>query len=191
MGFPALLLIASLEDPAGAAETKPAERPRGEFVLGLGVTGGATNWSGDVTSYGAMTLGLRLFGVITPFAQGRLGYGTVDQRMLTFLSLGLMGGYHVTERIYPRAVLAFVHQHEESMAAVAYEPLGATLGIGVGIRHRAGVQFGLGCDFLVFRAPKFELTVGPELTGVYLTYSSGPNWYGLLSVSAGGHFQVF
>jgi hypothetical protein len=174
-----------------AVTAAPHTKPKGEIHASLSTSLGSSDWSGDPVGYGALRLGLRLFGVVTPFAQGRLGYGKVDQRLLTFLSLGLEAGVSLQDRFYPRGFLAFVHQHEESMAAVDEEPLGAVLGIGPGIRHRAGIQFGAGFDVVIHRKGGFELTVGPELSGAYLTYSSGPNWYGTASVSLGGSFRLF
>lgn len=190
------VLAISLYSPSQslAAETqeevKPA-RTRGELFAGLGGSAGLTDWSGDPISYGAFGLGLRLYEMITPFAEARIGYGRVDQRLLTFLSIGVMGTYHVTNKIAPRILVGAVHQHEESLAAVAQEPWGAVLGIGGGIRHRAGVQFGVACDFKVYDKGRFVLSVGPELRGAYLTYSSGPSWYGQLGAVAQGHFRLF
>lgn len=168
-----------------------ADPPKGEIYVDLSLGGGASDWSGDLVSYGALKLGMRLFGVVTPFVQGRLGYGIVDQRSLILLSIGVQGGYLLGERYYPRALVAFIHQHEESIAAVADHPIDASLGIGGGIRHRAGVQMGIGLDIIVYRAPRYDITVGPEATAAYLTYSSGPSWYGVASAVGALHFQVF
>jgi hypothetical protein len=153
--------------------------------------GGATNWRGDGVGYGGLGLGLRLFGVVTPFVDVRLGYGAVDQRLLTFLSIGVEGGYAVSDFVYPRIRAAFVHQHEESMAAVAEEPFGAVLGIGKGIRHRAGGVFGLGVDFTILRRPKLRLTAGPEVSVAVLGYSSGPSVYVVVAGNLGLHVPLF
>ena len=40
--------------------------------------------------------------------------------------------------------------------------VGALLGIGTGIRHRAGVQVGIGWEYVAYRQPSYEITVGPE-----------------------------
>ncbi len=179
---------------AYGAETKEHPIPmrtRGELFVGLGASAGRSNWTGDPVGYGALGLGLRLYGIITPFAEVRVGAGRVDQRMLTFLSLGVAGTFPITETIAPRVLIGAVHQHEESLAAAAEEPAGVLLGIGGGIRHRAGVQFGVGCDFRVYKKSTFALTVGPELRGAYLTYSSGPSWYGQIGVAVNGHFRLF
>jgi hypothetical protein len=189
-----LATLLAIPHAAYAAETneeRAAPKTRGELFVGLGASAGLSNWSGDPVSYGALGLGLRLFGIITPFAEVRLGGGRVDQRMLTFLSLGVAGTFHATEKIAPRILIGAVHQHEESLAVVAEEPAGVLLGIGGGIRHRAGVQFGAACDFTVYEKGKFVLTVGPELQGAYLTYSSGPSWYTQIGATVNGHFRLF
>lgn len=185
---PLLLHALAVTDVAPPGAAPP---PRGELYADVSLAGGASDWSGDPVGYGALKLGLRLFGVVTPFVQGRAGYGSVDQRSLLFLSIGVEGGYLLNERFYPRGFVAFVHQHEESIAAVADHPIEASLGIGGGIRHRAGLQMGLGFDIVVHRAARFDITVGPEAAAVYLTYSSGPSWYGLLGAVGAMHFQVF
>ncbi|MDC3961748.1 hypothetical protein [Polyangium jinanense] len=187
LGFPSLARAADEPPPAPTQEAAP----RGELFVAVSSALGTTDWRTDVTGYGGFAVGLRLFGIVTPFAEGRLGYGTVDQRLLTFLSLGVRAGWQATPRVYPRAHVGFVHQHEESMASVAEEPFGAVLGIGPGIRHRAGVQFGLGCDFTLLRRSKFTLALGPELVGAYLGYSSGPNLYGFVGANLGAHFALF
>jgi len=192
IGVPFVLAIFLGHSGAAGAEEEPAPtRTRGELFVGLGGSAGLSNWSGDPVSYGQLGVGLRLWEIITPFAEMRVGGARVDQRMLTFLSLGIAGTFHAAKKIAPRALVGAVHQHEESLAAVAQEPAGALLGIGGGIRHRAGVQLGVGCDFTVYEKGRFIITVGPELRGAYLTYSSGPSWYGTVGAVANGHFRLF
>lgn len=175
---------------ASAAPPRP-RKTHGEIVLAIGVGPGGTDWRGDATGYGSLKLGLRLVRVVTLFGQARLGYGAVDQRMLTMLSLGIELSAPLGRVGYLRGFAAWVHQHEESGASIGNEPGGALFGIGTGIRHRAGVQAGLGFDAVVFRRPNYEFTVGPEAMFAWLTYSSGPTWFGLAGLTAGGHFRVF
>jgi hypothetical protein len=178
---------------AEAAPVAPAKAapPTGEVQLALGLAGGTSGWSGDPVSYSSLKIGLRLFRIVSPFVQGRLGYGRIDQRMLTFLSAGVEAGGYIQDRFFPKGFVAFVHQHEESMASVDEEPFGALMGIGPGIRHRAGVQLGAGFDVVAVREPRYELTVGPELVTAFLTYSSGPGWYGFVGIVGGGNFHLF
>ncbi len=183
---------AATETPPVVIAAEPvAAKPRGQLLVAVGLAAGGTGWRGDPLGVGSLTLGLRLYRAIAVFVQGRLGYGRIDQRQLTAILVGLCGGGYLTEKSYGRLSVAFIHQHEESIAAVAEQPGGALLGIGTGIRHRAGVQVGIGWDFVVYRQPKYELTVGPEAAISYLTYSSGPSVYGFAGISAGGTFRLF
>jgi hypothetical protein len=178
--------------PAESASSSTKEpRRRVELVAQLGIAAGGTNWSGDALGYGSVLLGVRLFRVITAFGMARIGYARVDQRILTMLSLGLQGTYPVHDKYYPFLRLGFVHQHEESVAAAAENPAGTVLGIGTGIRHRAGLQAGLGCDFVLWRGRRGDLVLGPEATFAYLGYSSGPSYYGLVGLQAGGSITLF
>lgn len=185
---PARAADANTEKTAG--NTEPP-KPIAALSTRLSLSFGTTSWRTDTLGYGGISLGLRLYDVVTPFVDVRLGYGSVDQRLLTMLAIGVEGGFAATSTIYPRARFGFVHQHEESMAAVAEEPFGAVLGIGKGIRHRAGVVFGLGCDFVFFRRPKISLSAGPELSGAWLTYSSGPPLYVFVGANLGLQIPLF
>jgi hypothetical protein len=180
--------------PTATVSVHAAPRPRrtrGELIVSLGIGPGGTDWRGDATGYGNLKLGFRLFRIATLFVQGRLGYGAVDQRMLTMLSIGIDLTAPIKQAGYLRGFAAWVHQHEEPGPSIANDPGGAFFGIGNGIRHRAGVQAGLGFDAIVWKRPNYEFTVGPEAMFAWLTYSSGPSWFGLVSLNAGGHFRMF
>ncbi|MBP8196596.1 MAG: hypothetical protein KAY55_05455 [Deltaproteobacteria bacterium] len=184
----------AVESPPVVTVSAPApiaDKPRGQLLVSIGLAAGGTTWRSDPLGVGSLALGLRLYRSIALVVQGRLGYGRVDQRQLTAILIGLSGGGYLGERAYGRLSVSFIHQHEESLAAVAEQPAGALLGIGTGIRHRAGVQVGIGCDFIAYRKPKYELTVGPEVAVSYLTYSSGPSIYGFAGIVAGGAFRLF
>jgi len=152
--------------------------PRGELHFSIGLQGGASgDWNNDGLGHGMINVGFRIYRVVMPFVAGSLGYARVDQRLLTRVIIGLGFGGLIRELFYPRAFVAFVHQHEESLASVAHEPAGALLGIGSGIRHRAGLYAGVGLDYVFFKRPTVSLTIGPEFSFMYLTYSVGPSWY--------------
>lgn len=193
---PAVTAPAAASAPTAPNAPQPAARParppaRVELAVGVGIAGGSSNWTSDPAGYGAMTLGVRLFRIVTLFAGGALGYARVDQRLLTRLTFGVEVGGYILNRFYPRGYVAFVHQHEESLAAVAQEAGGALLGIGSGIRHRAGVHAGIGFDFVLTRRAAFDLTIGPDVSFTYLTYSSGPSFYVLAGATFAGHFRLF
>lgn len=169
--------------------------PRIELQAGIDLLGGGSNWRGDGVGYAGVTVALRFFRAIALYGQARLGYGGVDQRLLTPLSVGLQGGYPIVtggrSRAWPYARLGFVHQHEEPLPAVAENIGGAILGIGAGIRHRAGLQAGLGCDIVLLSGKRGELVLGPEVGLFYLGYSSGPDLYGFAGLQVGGNVTLF
>lgn len=173
----------------------PAPPPaKVEVLLGVGLAAGGSSWSGDPSGSVGLVIGVRLFRIVTPFVGARLGYARIDQRLLIPLTFGITLGAPVPfrgrERAYPYLRAAFVHQHEESVAAVTDNLAGALLGIGSGIRHRAGGHFGLGCDFTLTRSSRAKLLFGPEVSLMYLTYSAGPSLYGYAGLNLGGSFQV-
>ena len=190
--FARMQMDAAVETAPVATQSQHAvAKPRGQLLVGLGLLAGGTTWRGDPLGAGSLTLGLRLYRAIALVVQGRLGYGRVDQRQLTGILVGLSGGGYLTDRSYGKVSALFIHQHEESIAAVAEQPGGALLGIGTGIRHRAGVQVGIGWEYVAYRQPSYEITVGPEAAISYLTYSSGPSVYGVAGIAAHGVFRLF
>lgn len=182
---------ATLDAPV-AAQIAPAPAPaRGALTFGVGVAAGASGWSGDGVGYGGLSFGLRLARVVTPYVGASLGYGRVDERLLTRLTIGVDVGVTLAARYRPHAFVAFVHQHEESLASVAEQPAGAVLGIGAGIRHRAGAHLGMGFDWRVRDGEALQLWLGPTVDATYLTYSSGPSWYFTAGVALTGTLRLW
>lgn len=162
----ASLLFFSLSSPARASE----------LVGGTGAGGAGSAWEGDAALWSSLRLGWRLEDVVAPTFVGRLGWAAVDDRMLTLLTVGVQGWARVgTTRPWVR--LALAHQHEESLAAVQQEPLGAVAGVGVGIRHRAGAEGALGLDVPIREWPRAELVFGGEVYADWFPDPRGPEWY--------------
>lgn len=177
--------------PPAALVAPAPPAAHGALHFSLAFAGGASGWRGDGLGYGGFSVGLQLWRIVTPFVGASLGYARVDQRLLTRLTVGVDVGYTFADRYRPRLFAAFVHQHEESLASVAEQPFGAVLGIGNGIRHRAGAYFGAGFDWRFFRRGSVQLAVGPELSAMYLTYSSGPSWYLFGGISLTGQVRLW
>ncbi len=116
-----------------------------DFRLEAGMSGFGTEWRGDGGGYGSLALAVRFADVAGVYLQGNEGYGAVDQRLLTLLSIGGQAWLDFG-RFRPHARLGFTHQHEESLSVVANDFGSAIFGIGDGIRHRAGGEVGLGLD---------------------------------------------
>lgn len=137
---------AAAADAAAAdevAEDPPVKDSIAEFQLELGADATGTEWRGDLVSSGSLKLGFRFIDLVGVYFQGREGYGLVDQRMITQLSLGaqIWGRLGITR---PYARLAVLHQHEESLAVIAGDVGSMFIGIGDGIRHRFGAELGVG-----------------------------------------------
>jgi hypothetical protein len=134
----------------------PATARATDYQLALGASAAGSEWRGDAIGYSSLKTGLRFGDIAGPYLQGRVGYGTVDERLLTLLSLGgqIWGRIGGTR---PYARLAFLHQHEESMSVVAGDFGSALFGVGDGIRHRAGGELGAGLDIPLVRRDDLTL----------------------------------
>jgi hypothetical protein len=155
-----------------------AARAAGEIQLATGPGAYATSWRGDGAVGQALKVGYRFADLVAIDGLGRVGYGTVDQRILTYLSLGAtLYGRVVGVRPYARAAL--VHQHEEPFPAVRADPLGALFGVGDGIRHRSGLGSSLGVDIPVHQSAskKTELVLGIDANGAWFVDPRGPTLY--------------
>jgi hypothetical protein len=148
-----------------------------DFRLEVGTTAAGTSWRGDAATYGHLKLAFRFFDLFGPYGQGHLGYGVVDERLLTLLALGAqiwtppLG----PARIHGR--LAFLHQHEESISVVAGDYASALFGIGDGIRHRAGGEAGLGVDLSLWTRNDFELFGAVDASAKLFPDDLGPLVY--------------
>lgn len=168
----ALLLAAcALAVPAPAA----AEI---DLHLLAGLSGGRTEWRGDVAAMGVAKAGLDVDEWLGFYFLGRLGYAGVDQRMLTYVSAGVqlwpvgeLGG------VRPFGRLSIAHQHEESLSVVANDPFGAIFGIGDGIRHRGGLEGALGVDVPLDSFEGTDVFASFELSTIWFYDPRGPHWY--------------
>ena len=151
----------------------------GELQLASGPGAYASSWSGrgDGTFGQALKVGYRFRDLVAIDTIGRLGYGTIDDRAITYLSLGgTLYGRLGPVRPYVR--LAFVHQHEEPSPGVRDDPYGTVFGVGNGIRHRAGFGSSLGLDLPVQKTKSgIEVTVGIDTSGVWFPDPRGPKIY--------------
>ena len=144
----------------------PRAAEAGEVQLDLGLGGEGSSWRSDGAGFGSLQLGYRFKDIVAPYFLARIGYGAVDQRMLTFLSIGVQGWARIGQ-VRPFARFGLVHQHEETISSVAAEPFGAVFGVGDGIRHRAGLDGGLGVDipFQKEKAWEFHVRIEALITG--------------------------
>ena len=178
---PALLALAALSMPGSASA--------GEIQVAAGPGVYGSSWRGDATGGSALRLGYRFADVIAVDYIGRLGYGTVNDRVITYLSLGATV-YGRVWKLRPYARLAFVHQHEESTSAVKDDPWGATFGVGDGIRHRGGGGTSLGLDLPLMKTKVVELTLGIDSSAAYFPDPRGPKVYAGGALWLGMNFGI-
>ena len=87
-----------------APHADPAELRASGSASALG-----TSWRGDVAGYGGVEIGARFFGLVGPYVSGALGIGSVDDRMLTAISVGaqLWGPWQHGRTLYN--IILFTH----------------------------------------------------------------------------------
>lgn len=183
-----LALVALAAAPARAAGGA-SDPMRLEAVVGLG--GLKTEWRGDAGAHSILRLGLRPNDYFSVYFQGRLGYGAVDERMLTLVSLGaqlwpLGQGEHVS----PFLRLSIAHQHEETLFVVKDDPLGALFGIGDGIRHRGGFEGALGADLPVYSADGLQAFASFDASVIWFYDPRGPTWYAGANAGVGLSYDL-
>jgi hypothetical protein len=161
----ALLFFAS---SGSAAEIQVASGPQ---VQG-------SSWRGDAALCQSLKLGLRFRELVAIDTLTRLGYAAVDDRVLTYISLGVtLYGKLAEGRLRPFGRLALVHQHEEPTSALRHDPLGGLFGVGDGIRHRGGFATSLGTDVVVAKGQSSEFLLGADVNGTWFPDPRGPAIY--------------
>jgi hypothetical protein len=175
------------EAPAPAAAGRRKKGPELQLATGPGAFG--SSWRGDSALAESFKLGFRFADLVTIDALTRLGYANVDERVLTYISLGSTI-YARIGRVRPWARLALVHQHEEPTSAVRDDPFGAVFGVGNGIRHRGGFGSSLGVDVPVYTDKSAEFVLGAEATGTWFPDPRGPAIYYGGSLWAGLNYEL-
>jgi hypothetical protein len=172
-----------------AAALAPIQRARaGALDLSIGIDAGDSEWD-DHVSDGTFKLGYRFW---RPWFEvvylGKLGYANVDDRVLTYLSLGIEARPPIdTWRVRPYARAALVHQHEENRSSIDAQPWQSALGVGDGIRHRGGAMAALGLEIPFHDHAHGDWYAAIEADGTYFPDDRGPHRY--LSVGASVGFN--
>ncbi|MBX3201722.1 MAG: hypothetical protein KF850_17050 [Labilithrix sp.] len=153
-------------------------RAGAEVQVASGPVVQGSSWRGDAALAQSLKLGVRFKEIVAIDALTRLGYATVDQRVLTYLSLGAsLYGKLAGGRLRPFGRLALVHQHEEPMSAYRHDPFGALFGVGDGIRHRGGFAGSLGTDLVIARGASSAFLLGVDVNSTWFPDPRGPAVY--------------
>jgi hypothetical protein len=167
----------------------PRRASAGEVQVASGPGVYGSSWRGDGSFGQALRVGYRFGDVVAVDTVGRLGYGTVDDRVITYLSVGGTL-YGRLGKVRPYVRLAVVHQHEEPMPGLRNDPFGAVFGVGDGIRHRGGFGSSLGLDVPVQRINSTEIVLGVDTSGVWFPDPRGPKLYAGGSLWLGLNFGL-
>jgi len=162
----------------------------GEIQVALGAGGGASTWSADPIGHTMATFGYRFRDLASLNLTARLGYGGVDERLITELSGGgtLYGRLGITR---PNLRLALVHQHEEPWPSIEADPVGSSFGVGDGIRHRYGAlaQAGIDIPFAVTNG-RAEWILGASVASSVFVDDRGPRSYVYGGLSLGVNYDL-
>lgn len=114
----------------------------GDLVISGSLEGQDTSWATDTAGYGSLLTDYRR-GFWSVSFLGKLGYGTVDERVMEYLDVGARFWKQLGRTsLYLRPGL--VHQHEIPRESIEAGPFSTIIGVGDGIRHRAGLSAGAG-----------------------------------------------
>lgn len=159
----------------------------GELDLALGVDGSQSSWEEDThVSHGTFKAGYRFF---RPWFQltwlSKLGYATVDERFLTYLSIGVELRPAWFDRVRPYARASTVHQHEEPIVAFENQPFQSAIGVGDGLRHRGGGALAAGVELPFSDHAKGDWYASFELQSTYFPDDRGPHGYHSAALAIG------
>lgn len=182
-----LALAAAL---VAASTTISARATAGELSLELGPTVRKSSWRGDWAAGGQLGMGYRFKGWLSVDFVGWEELARVDRRANTGLSLGATA-YLRLEKVRPFVRLFAVHQHEEGLVSVKAHPFDTVIGIGPGIRHRAGVGTFLGAELPLRKSGAVEWFAAGAATVTWFPDTSlGPGTYVGAFGTLGLHYDV-
>jgi hypothetical protein len=177
-------LVVAIIVGGGVVVSGPARAGELDVAGGLGATTSA--WDDDTGTSSSLKVGYFFDGLpwLAPIFLARFELVPVDDRMVHYFSLGAEARHRLGPlRGYLR--LGLVHVHEESRSAFEDHPFQSILGIGDGLRHRAGGNAGLGLELPVLRRGASDLYVVLDLGGTAFADDRGPAWYASATIGLG------
>jgi hypothetical protein len=167
----------------------PSAARAAEFQLRGGLVGEGSSWRDDGAGQGSLMMAVRFKDLVSVYGGVRVGAANVDQRMLTMVQLGgQIWGRLGRARPYFR--FGLVHQHEESFAAVGGDVFGALFGVGDGIRHRGGFEWGAGLDVPFKKHKSWEFFGTVEGLVTWFPDPRGPAVYGGGGLGLGFNYSL-
>ncbi len=153
----------------------PSPARAGELDVDVGLAATTTAWAGDRGGGGTLDISWWLRPYLGVSFIGKAQYATVDERLLEYLSVNIEGRRAAgpTRLI---ATLGLVHQHEEPLPGVADQPIQSILGVGDGIRHRAGLRGGARVALPIRRHRHGDFYAALEADATWFGDDRGPRW---------------
>ena len=164
----------------GAVATAGGSRAHaGTLDLAVGLDAGASAWSEDsAVGHSLIEVGYRFW---KPWFElhgmSRLGYASVDQRLLEQFGVGVELRAPHLWRLAPYVRADLVHQHEEPRTSWESQPLQSLLGVGDGLRHRGGGSLGAGLELPFYHHAHGWFYAAADLDTTWFPDDRGPAWY--------------
>jgi hypothetical protein len=164
-------------------------RAGGEIQFRAAAGGMGSSWLHDGQPVLSIQLGYRFVDLVAPYFLARIGYGNTNERVIEQIQLGVQLWARIG-MARPYARFGVLHQHEEPWASVQADGLGALLGVGDGIRHRAGLEGALGVDlpFKQYKSFQFHATLEGIFTGI--PDDKGPGIYAGGTIGLGFNYAL-
>ncbi|NUO51712.1 MAG: hypothetical protein HOV80_22890 [Polyangiaceae bacterium] len=174
---------------ACAAMTREAKAT--DYYVEGNVSGGGSTWgSADPNVQGALRTGFEFLDIISVDLQGRLGYASVDERMLMMVGLGTKLALPI-EPFIPHIRLQAIHFHESPVDVMKHDPFMHAMGVGDGIRHRFGFEAGLGASYLFAKVKRANFLAQMEgYVDAFPDDGKGPVVYGGAGLGVGMQYGL-
>ncbi|MDQ3295317.1 MAG: hypothetical protein M3619_01860 [Myxococcota bacterium] len=166
---------------AGLAGTTRA----GELDLALGLQATQTDWPDDAGGGPNLSAAWWFRPWIGASFIGKEHYAPVDDRLMSYYSVNAAVRRDLgTLRL--GVTLGFVHQHEQTRAAIEAQPLASLFGVADGMRHRMATRSGIQLALPIRDRAKGEWYVALDLDGtVFAEADRGPRWMSSAGLSIG------
>lgn len=156
----------------------------GELDLAGSLEGTSTGWEEDRAGGGTLRAAWFFRPWIAATFVGKEHYATVDERVLSYFALGV-GTRRALGPVRVAGGIGLVHQHEEPMVAIEAQPLASLLGVGDGLRHRAGGRVGLEVAVPFRRHRRGDFYAALSLDATRFADDHGPLWQASAGLGVG------
>lgn len=157
----------------------------GELDLNLGLQATHTAWSDDAGGGPTLNATWWFKSWVGASFIGKEHYAQVDERYMSYYSLNVAFRTEAGP-LWLGANAGFVHQHEETRAAIDAQPIASAFGVADGMRHRMASRVGFQLAMPFSTREKGDWYVALDLDGTYFAEEDrGPRWMQSVGLSVG------